>query len=328
MQNKLVLGIDIAKLKFDAALLKDTKYKTKVFSNNTKGFDELISWLHKHDGQKAHVCLESTGIYGDALSTYLADKQILVSVVNPAQIKGFGQSELNRTKTDKADSKLIARFCRAMDPPPWQPLPKEVRDLSSLVRRLESLNAIRQEEQNRLAVSSTIVKESIIKIIDLLSAEIDEIKNKINSHIDNHPKLKEKHELLNSIPGVGIATIAQILSMSCTPERFKNAKKLAAFAGLNPKHRQSGSSLQGRSHISKTGDNSLRKALYMPAIVAKQHNPLLKDMYDRLLASGKSKMLAICAIMRKLLHIIYGVLKSGISFDVNYEVKRKNLMAA
>ncbi len=212
-----------------------------------------------------------------------------------------------------------------MNPTPWQPLSKEIRDLSSLVKRLESLNAFKQEEQNRLEVSSIIVKESIRKVLNLLDTEIDEIKNKINNHIEQHPKLKEKQELLNSIPGVGEATIAQILSMACTPERFENAKKLAAFAGLNTKHRQSGSSVQGRSHISKTGDSSLRKSLYLPAIVAKQHNPLLKAMYDRLLAAGKSKMIAICAVMRKLLHIIYGVLKSGIPFDVDFETKRKKL---
>jgi transposase len=323
MKDKIFLGVDIAKQKFDVALLKDSKYKTKVFSNNIKGFAELMAWLNQHGSLQAHVCLEATGIYGDALSTYLADQTMLVSVVNPAQIKSFGQSELSRTKTDKADAKLIARFCCAMNPALWQPLPKEVRDLSCLVKRLESLNAIQQGEQNRLDVSRDIIKPSIEKIIAVLDAEIKEVKAKINSHIDDHPHLKEKKILLDSIPGVGEATIAQILSMMCTPERFATAKQLVAFAGLNPKHRQSGSSVHGISRISKTGDTTLRKALYMPAISATRHNPILKATYDSLVDSGKPKMLAVCAVMRKLLHIIYGVLKSGIPFDVDFEANRK-----
>ncbi len=325
MQSKVVLGIDIAKKKFDVALLTGSKYKNKVFTNNNKGFYELNTWLLKHDIQQLHVCLEATGTYGEALSEYLSDKAIMVSVVNPAQIKAFGVSELSRTKTDKTDAKLIARFCRAMNPDLWQPAPLEIRKLKGLVNRLDALNIMKRGEQNRLEVSIDIVKPSIEKVISMLDTEIGKIRIKIKNHIDSYSKLKKQQELLDTIPGVGEATIAMILSTMCTPDKFTTAKQLAAFVGLNPRHHQSGSSVQNRSHISKTGDTSLRKSLYMPAIVAKQHNPLLKALYDRLLASGKSKMLAICAVMRKLLHIIYGVLKSGIPFDVDFEAKRKKL---
>ena len=325
--QKIVVGVDIAKDKFDVALLRDDKYKTRIFKNNKNGFAEFISWLSNYDSQHAYVCLEATGIYGEALSNYLFENNILVSVVNPAQIKGFGVSELSRTKTDNADAKLIARFCLAMNPTLWKPLPKEIRELRGLVKRLESLNAIRREEKNRLEVSIDIVKDSIEKIIDVIDTEIKDLKDRINNHIDGNSALQEKKALLSSIPGVGEATIAQILSMMCTPERFSTPKQLASFAGLNPRHRQSGSSLNGRSHISKTGDTNFRKALYMPAISAKQHNPILKALYDRLLAAGKPKMLAICAVMRKLLHLIYGVLKSGVAFDPNYNPK-KELAAA
>jgi transposase len=153
MNEKIFLGIDIAKLKFDVALLKNAKYKTKVFTNNNKGFAELIAWLDKNDSKTVHSCLEATGVYGEALSTYLVDKNILVSVVNPAQIKGFGQGELSRTKTDKTDAKLIARFCKAMNPAPWEPSPREIRELKCLVNRLDSLNVMKQSEKNRLEIS-------------------------------------------------------------------------------------------------------------------------------------------------------------------------------
>ncbi len=189
--------------------------------------------------------------------------------------------------------------------------------LHSLVKRLEDLQKMEREELNRLEVSHHRIKDSINKTCEFFASEIKKIKNQINKLIKDDADLQAQKVLMETIPGVGDATITQILSTQCTPERFSNAKQLAAFAGLNPKHRQSGTSVRGKSHISKTGDSSLRKALYMPAIVAKQHNPILKRFYEHLLAVGKPKMLAICAVMRKLLHIIYGVLKSRKPFHVN-----------
>lgn len=318
MENKIVLGIDVSKDKLDAALLKQGKYKTKVFKNNENGFEELMFWMNRHTQEAVHVCLEATGVYGENISHYLFHKGMMVSVVNPAKIKGFGQGELSRTKTDKTDSQPIARFCLAMNPAAWEPPAPEIRELKVLVRRLESLMKMKQEEENRLEVSGQIIKASIERMIKVLDEQIDEIRKRIKNHIDNHPDLKKRKDLLETIPGVGPATIAQVLSMDCTPERFEEIKDLVAFVGLNPKHKQSGSSIQGRSRISKTGDSTLRKALYLPAVSAKQHNPILKAFYERLLAAGKPKMVAICAVMRKLLHIIYGVLKTGKAFDPNY----------
>lgn len=316
-KSKYVLGIDIAKLKFDVALLTGNKYKMKTFTNNAQGYDALCEWLDRNKAKDPHICMEATGVYGEALSYYLMDRNYKVSVVNPGQIKGFGQSELSRTKTDKADSKLITRFCKTMNPPLWHPVPEKLRILRFLVQRLEDLQKMERAELNRLGSSHNSVEESIKKTIEFLATEIEETKRHIRQLMNNDPELRDKKDLLKTIPGVGEATIAQILSMQCTPERFKNVRQLAAFAGLNPRHRQSGTSVSGRSTISKIGDSSLRKALYMPAVSAIQHNPVLKAFYKRLLATGKSKKLAICATMRKLLHIIYGVLKSGKPFDAN-----------
>lgn len=315
--SKCVLGIDIAKLKFDVALLVGDKYKTKIFDNTSQGHSALEEWLDRHEANGVHICMEATGIYGDELGYYLVDKGYKVSIINPAQIKGFGQSELVRTKTDKTDSKLIARFCRALNPPLWHPIPENVRELRSLTKRLEALQKMEREELNRLDVSHGYAKDSINKAAEFLATEISFIKKLINNLINSDPNFRANKELLETIPGVGENTIAQILSRQCTPERFGSAKQLAAFAGLNPKHHRSGTSVYGRSCISKTGDSCFRKALYMPAIVAKRHNSVLKAFYERLLADGKPKMLAVCAVMRKLLHLIYGVLKSKKPFDVN-----------
>jgi transposase len=199
-----------------------------------------------------------------------------------AQIKGFAQSELVRNKTDKADSQLIARFCRAINPKPWQPKPLHVRELQALVRRLEALQDMLQQEDNRKEVSSKIVESSIESIRKELEKEINKVKSKIQDHINNYPDFRNKSQLLETIPGVGEATIAQVLAFIGNVEDFKNAKQLAAFVGLNPKQRQSGSSVHGRTRLSKVGNSNLRKAFYMPAVSAKRYNPVVKEFCERL----------------------------------------------
>jgi len=311
-----VLGVDISKSTFDVALLLEGKVKTKKFDNKIKGFSELVEWLKKKETD-LHVCMEATGTYGEALATYLFDVGYTISVVNPAQIKGFSQSELSRNKTDRADAKLIARYCLALNPKPWAPKPPHVRELQAWVRRLEALQSMYFQENNRLEISSDNVRASIEKMIKKLIEEIEEVKKKIHDHIEQYPDLRTKSNLLETIPGVGEATIAQVLAFIGNVEDFKSAKQLAAFVGLNPKQHQSGTSVRGRTRLSKIGNSNLRKAFYMPAVVAKRHNPTIKKFCDRLKKAEKPTMLIIGAAMRKLVHIIYGVLKSGKPFDAN-----------
>lgn len=311
-----VIGIDISKAKFDVAiLLENNKVKTKKFDNTRSGFVAFIEWAKKQELQVFHACMEATGNYGEALATFLYDSGITVSVVNPAQVKGFAQSSMSRNKTDRADAILIARFCLAVQPKAWQPDPAHIRELQDLVRRLETLKDMLQQETNRLHVASDKITPFIRTVVDKLSNQIEEIKKKIKDHISQHPDLRDKEKLLETIPGIGKATIAQVLAFIGDPSLFKSAKQLAAFIGLNPRHQQSGTSVNGRSRLSKIGDARLRKAFYMPAIVAKNYNPALKDFAERLRGSGKNTMVIIGAIMRKLVHIIYGVLKSGKPFD-------------
>ncbi len=311
---KSVLGIDISKAKFDVALLHNDKVKHKKFENKLNGFKQLIEWLNLYQLENVHTCMEATGIYGEALALYLHEKGYCVSVVNPAQIKGFGRGKLTRTKTDKADAKLIAHFCLAMNPPLWEPLPSHIRELQALVHRLEALQDMYQQESNRLESSADIVKSSIEHVISKLAEEIKAIKLEIKNHIDRYPDLRDKRKLLDTIPAVGENTISQILAFLMI-ERFDSAKKMAAFVGLNPKQHISGTSVMGRSCLSKMGNCNLRKSLYMPAIVAKRYNPIIKAFCERLAKAGKPTMLILGAAMRKLVHIIYGVLKSGQPFD-------------
>ncbi len=317
-----ILGIDISKAKFDVALLVDGKVKkTRVFENNLTGFKALSLWIIKHDITHLQACMEATGTYGDELATYLYDQGFEVSVVNPAQIKSFSGAQLNRAKTDKADAKLIAQFCASMHPMAWMPPPVHVRELQALVQRLAALLQMERQEQNRLGTAAPVTQPSIKAVLATIKAEIKAVERMIRDHIDHHPDLKDQSKLLDSILGIGVATIARLLAFVGDVHRFNDAKALAAFVGLNPTVHQSGSSVRGKSRLSKKGNATIRKALYMPAVVARRYNPIIKEFAERLKKAGKSNMLIIGAVMRKLLHIIYGVLKSGKPFDANYAVK-------
>jgi transposase len=232
-------------------------------------------------------------------------------------VQGYAQSELSRTKTDKKDACVIARFCEALKPDRWVPPAREIRELKALARRLEVLQAMLQQEENRVAVSDNILLSEIQGHITDLKLRIKQTKQAIDDHIDNYPKLRKQRELLESIPGVGPTTSAMLISAFSNIEDFSSAKKMAAFCGLTPKQRQSGSSIKGRAKLSKIGNSQLRKSLFFPAIVAMQYNPIIINLKKRLLKAGKCKMLIVGAAMRKLVHIIYGVLKNKTPFNEN-----------
>lgn len=312
------LGIDISKLKFDVALLRaGGKFKHRVFPNTASGFLQLSAWLEKHKVERVHACLEATGAYSEAVATYLSDAGHVVSVINPAAIKAYGQSRLSRTKTDKTDASLIAQFCQERRPPEWQPLPVEIRELQSLVRRLDALLEMRGMEANRLEVSvdAGVVRESLVGHLSFLDDEIARAQELIRSHISAHPGLREQRDLLLSIPGIGNTTAAKLLGEIMDVKLYESARQLAAFAGLVPQLHESGSSVRRKARLSKTGAPRLRKALYFPAIVAMRHNPHVKALSERLKKRGKCPMQIIGAAMRKLVHLAYGVLKSGKPFD-------------
>jgi len=315
------LGVDISKAKFDVALLRpDGKFHHRVLPNTAAGFQQLSAWLSKQKAHSIHACMEATGTYSDALATYLRSAGYLVSVVNPAIIKAFASTEMSRTKTDKTDASLIARYCQKHQPPAWTPPPAEISELQALVRRLEALLEMLQQERNRLAagINSSSVKEGLEQHITYLDEQITHTQSLIRDHIDQNPTLKQQRYLLTSIPGIGEATAAKLLAEIVDVNHYRSARQVAAFAGLVPKHRESGSSVRGKPRLCKVGTARLRKALYFPAIVATRHNPVIRAVSQRLSERGKCPMLIIGAAMRKLIHIAYGVLKSGKPFDPDY----------
>jgi transposase len=179
---------------------------------------------------------------------------------------------------------------------------------------------MRQQESNRLeaCINAASVKKSVTDHISYLDQQIAHTQSLIKDHIDNHPSLKQQRDLLSSIPGIGDLTAAKLLAEIIDINHYQSARQVAAFAGLVPRHHQSGTSVRAKPRLSKVGAARLRKALYFPAIVATQHNPAIKAMSQRLRERGKCPMQVIGAAMRKLIHIAFGVLKSGKPFDPNY----------
>jgi transposase len=339
------LGADIASEKFAACLLlvckNKNKYKAyknhppsgeretdrevhKEFQNSLAGYAQLLRWIESLApgllSEKAiHFCMDATGAYSDGLAMFLVDAGQTVSVINPAWLKHSGQSTGRINKTDPADGRLAAHYARKERPALWRMAAPEVRTLTAMVRRLQSLTEQLVQEKNRLAVPGLVapVKRSIMASIRFLEKQIQDLQAQIHAHIDNHPGLKQDRDLLTSIPGIGETLAHQIMAELPDVRVFEAAKSAAAYAGLNPKIFVSGKSVHKRSGISKAGNRKLRQALYMPTLCAIQHNPVVKEFFQRLVARGMARKAAVCAAMRKLLMIAYGVLKSRQMFTPN-----------
>ena len=314
------LGLDIAKQTFQAVLLRQGKQRHKKFDNTPAGFAELRQWLAQQGVEQVHACLEATGIYSEAVARFLYQAGHLVSLVNPARIKAFAQSRLVRTKNDKVDAGLIARYCLEAVPDAWTPPPPEIIQLQALMRHLDSLEETRGQLRNRLTDGPQVapVLTSLRKLIAEVEAESERIWQQVREHIKGHPGLKEQAALIDSIPGIGELTAAKLLGELTQLRSYQSASQVVAYAGLNPQERQSGTSIKGQSRISKTGNARLRKALYLPAIVALKHNPLIRALGIRLEERGLAPLAIIAAAMRKLLHLVFGVVKSGKEFDPDH----------
>lgn len=306
------VGIDVSKLKFDVILISQAhKSMHKTFSNDSVGFIDFKQWLESLNALSAHVCMESTGRYGEDLALYLSVNSIQISVVNPARIKSFARSEGVRVKTDKVDAGIIARFCKAHNPDIWISQSVETQKIRDLYRCLQDLIEDKQRCQNRMEKLRTDHEsfKTWIQMVKIYDEKITYIEQQIKALIDSDDDLHKKERLIESINGIGFKSAVALLSELPDVSMFKNAKEAAAFAGLTQSVRQSGSSLHCNGSLSKAGSTRLRKALYMPTLVAIRHNPIVKEFYNRLVRRGKKKMVALAAAMRKLLHIIFGVLK-------------------
>lgn len=321
------IGIDVSKAKLDCSLLLDVashKRRAKVVANSKAGIGDLLAWCTKQQVpvHELHAILEGTGVYHEQAALALSDAGATVSIVNPAQVKDFGRSLGVRTKTDGVDSFVLARYGALLQPKPWVPPAQEARVLQALLSRREAIAQDLQRERNRLEKANATdtpkrIRQSIEDAIAFLEKQLANLQQDIDDHIDQHAKLKADRDLLISIPAVGPQVGNHLLSVIHNHD-FQSAEQLAAYLGLVPIERQSGSSVLGRPRLSKAGPARIRAVLYMAAIVATRHNPHIKALYQRLQERGKSKMSALGAAMRKLVHLCFGVLKTRKIYQADY----------
>lgn len=313
-----VMGIDISKRRFDVALVHGGKVKNKGFENTAVGHEALLKWMEAQGCERGqtHVCMEATSSYYEAVAEALHGSGYQVSVVNPLQIKAFGETQLRRQKTDRADAQLIARFCEQLKPVAWAPVAAEIKELQRLLGRLEAVQGMRVQELNRRHEASGDALASVERMLQVLNEELALLEQRINDHIDQNPSLRGQKDLLTSIPGVGERVSTYCLAW-LQAARFDDARQAVAYVGLSPSHRQSGESVRGKTRLSKIGHARLRKVLYMPAMSATRCNPAAHALSTRLKAAGKPGKAILCAVMRKLIHWMFGVLKSGQPFNLN-----------
>jgi transposase len=320
------VGIDVGQ---DELWVAVADRRSKPFAHTAVGIRALV-----HFAQQAmpdhvlHFCLEATGVYGRSLAVCLLEgwsDDVEVSIVNPAQIAAFGRAQLRRTKTDAVDAQVILAFAQSQHPLPWTPEPPALRELHQLVAEADALRATRGQWSNRAQTHArtpdrpVAVRNIDRAVLRALDRQIVRIEDAITTLCHNTPHLNQQIGLLCSIPGVGRKSAIRFIAYGRRTLTTHSARELTAHAGLAPRHRLSGTSVRGKSHLAKQGDAQLRRSLYMPALVATRYNPILRIVYQRLRENGKPAKLAIAACMRRLLLMARAILKNQQPFDPNYE---------
>lgn len=316
MSNQI--GIDTSKDLLEVVVEQDEQKTSLKVENKAKGYKALVKGLHRMGVKEGHVCIEATGTYHEGVAEYLHAAGYRVSVVNPAWVKAYGKGKGRRNKTDRLDAALIADYGRTQQPPAWQPPSPERRQLRSMSHRLDSLMKMRQQEVNRLksGVYDTTMAAQTRSNIASLQRQIVEVERLIRAHIKAHRSLQRPCQLLVTIPGIGLKTAWRLLADIPDITLFSTARQLAAFAGLTPEHFESGSSVRGKSRLTRFGNRRLRSALFFPALVALRSHPFFSAFAQRHLAHAACKMQMVAIVMHKLIRIVFGVLKSGQPFDL------------
>ena len=309
-----VIGLDVSKDTIDATLITNKGSEDYIkISNNTEGFENLINWIKTKRIRKIAISMEATGIYYEQAAEYLS-VLYTIFVINPLKIKEYAKSQFSHTKTDKADSKLIAEFTnRHLDKlTPFRPSENPI--LYKLINLLQQLKEQQKETQNRLHTAKDIyIKSTHEAIIELLEEKIDQTSKRIEGMIKQKESLNIEYQNLQTIPAIGKET-AVILLRHLTDKNFETANKFVAFAGLSPKIEQSGTSVNKKGRLSRYGHRQLKRALFMPALVAYRMNAF-PQLVSNLESAKKPKMIIIVALMRKLAKIAFYIHKTKKPFD-------------
>ena len=308
------LGIDISKADFHVCLIQGEKRSHKSFPNVAAGYRQLRSWMKSRRSCEVHACMEATGAYWMGLATALYDAGLVVSVVNPSRTVMFARSQLRRTKTDQVDAEMIAEFCKTQTPTSWSPPPAEILELRGLLSYRDHL--VREKIRLRQVASQIYVGKELEKLhaqqIKTYEKTLAALERQLRSFLKTHPTLSKAVDSLTAVSGIGLLTALAIVA-KLPVDRLRDRKAAAAYIGVTPSERQSGTSIHGKPRICKTGNGSLRRDLYMPAAVAMRYNPILKAFSERLKAAGKPPKVILVAVMRKLIVLAFSILKLGLT---------------
>ncbi|PZQ96427.1 MAG: IS110 family transposase [Flavobacterium psychrophilum] len=311
-------GLDVSKKFFDVCFGVDGLVSVKRFSNDLQGFKEFSGQL----AGDTHCVMEATGPYYLRLALYLHDQGIKVSVINPLVIRRFSQMRLIRAKTDKADARLIMAYGIKEDPCCWEPPKQYIIELQQLQSLCDQLQKHYRALSNQLeAFSASGLLE--VGLEGLLMKELEHSKEQIAIVEKQMHELVSVHhgelmDNLTSIPGLGKKTALTLIVLSGGFKKFSNYRQLSAYVGLSPRLYESGTSVRGRSRICKMGMSRIRALLYVCSWSAKKYNTCCKSLYDRLVASGKSKRLALIAVANKLVKQAFAIATSNVAYDKNY----------
>ncbi|MCP4414492.1 MAG: IS110 family transposase [Gammaproteobacteria bacterium] len=318
---KQFYGIDISKDVFDVVDHEDNHHQ---YSNDQAGFKEFRKILTK----QSHCVLEVTGSYYQGLATWLHTKSIDVSVVNPLSVKRFIQMRLKTSKTDKADARMIRLYSEAEKPDLWQPPSEYIIEANELHRLIALLLRQRTALKNKLhglkakGFTKSSVVSSVRRQIRNLDHEVSTLEEKLEEVVKEHQA--DLITRLCSIPGIGKRTAIYLIVITQGFEKFETSRQLISYLGLDPTIHESGSSVRGKSRISKTGNNLIRNLLFMCSFTACKHNKSCREIYQRIIAKGKSKKLALIAVANKLLKQSLAIAKSGLYYDENFRSMNLN----
>jgi len=295
----LHVGMDVSRASLEVALIgsEEDASASHAVPNNEDGFGQLLHWLERQidvglekTRKSVHVCLEASGDYQRPVAHFLYERGLTVSVVNPLRTSAYAESQLSRSKTDKVDARLLARFCRREEPSPWEPPPSEQKSLKKMTRGLEQLKKERDRLKNQIHQSEhPTVTGSLESVLESVNEQIGQLEKAIDKHVESTDTLARDRDLLETIPGVGSTTAALVLAELGDPERSESARQAAAYAGLTPSHHESGSSVHRKPRLSKVGSSRLRRALYFPAIAALRFNAAVEALGDRLAEGGRER---------------------------------------
>lgn len=309
------LGIDISKETFDVV---NQKGEHKQFDNTLSGFKDFRKTLPEN----SLSVMEVTGIYHLQLAHFLYKNNYPVAVVNPLSIKRFAQMHLKRNKTDKADALMISLFAQQQNPSTWSPPPKHLEQSKDIYQTMEQYISMRASLKNKLkefkvSKAASFLIQSIQGQITQLTEEIDALEIKLMDNVKHFDPVLLSN--IKSIAGIGKRTAALLIISTEGFKSFENAKQLSSYFGLAPTELSSGTSINGSNRISKMGNPLVRKTLYMCSLQASKTNRSCAELYQRLLAKGKPKKLALIAVSNKLLKIIFAIAKSGLPYDPEYK---------